>query len=189
MMTEFTFSISISLTVLFSTANITTESSRETSAWWLKQTFRKVKAVHLSSSFPSGDSMSPVKQAFQISSTNSGAGIRYRHRSQKHIRKPTHTPLHLKYEHWCLKPPASSWSSWAAQLTAASLQWDSWFPPAWRRHGLKEMWCGPVDHTEDTTSEEYYENTNESFKRIKAALSEIWKWIKITNFFKDSSLS
>ena len=38
-------------------------------------TLRKVKAVHLSSSVPSGDSMSPTRQAFQISRTNSGVGI------------------------------------------------------------------------------------------------------------------
>lgn len=36
---------------------------------------RNVKAVHLSSSVPSGDSMRPVKQAFQISRTNRGVGI------------------------------------------------------------------------------------------------------------------
>lgn len=39
-------------------------------------TLRNVKAVHLSSSVPSGDSMRPVKQAFQISRTKRGAGIR-----------------------------------------------------------------------------------------------------------------
>ena len=38
-------------------------------------TFRKVKAVHLSSPVPSGDSMRPTKQAFQISRTKSGVGI------------------------------------------------------------------------------------------------------------------
>lgn len=38
----------------------------------LGPTFRKVKAVHLSSSVPSGHSMRPTKQAFQISSTKSG---------------------------------------------------------------------------------------------------------------------
>lgn len=38
-------------------------------------TLRNVKAVHFSSSVPSGDSMRPVKQAFQISRTNRGVGI------------------------------------------------------------------------------------------------------------------
>lgn len=38
-------------------------------------TLRKVKAVHFSSSVPSGDSISPTKQAFQISRTKSGVGI------------------------------------------------------------------------------------------------------------------
>lgn len=38
-------------------------------------TLRKVKAVHFSSPVPSGDSMSPTKQAFQISRTKSGVGI------------------------------------------------------------------------------------------------------------------
>lgn len=42
----------------------------------LSPTFRKVKAVHLSSSVPSGHSMRPTKQAFQISSTKSGEGMR-----------------------------------------------------------------------------------------------------------------
>lgn len=41
----------------------------------VKFTLRKVKAVHLSSSVPSGDSMRPVKQAFQISRTNRAVGI------------------------------------------------------------------------------------------------------------------
>lgn len=42
----------------------------------LDPTFRKVKAVHFSSSVPSGDSIRPTKQAFQISSTKSGEGMR-----------------------------------------------------------------------------------------------------------------
>lgn len=44
----------------------------------LGSTFRKVNAVHFSSSVPSGDSMSPTKQAFQISSMKSGEGMRCR---------------------------------------------------------------------------------------------------------------
>ena len=40
-------------------------------------TLRKVKAVHFSSSVPSGDSMSPTKQAFQISRMKSWDGICY----------------------------------------------------------------------------------------------------------------
>lgn len=39
-------------------------------------TLRNVKAVHFNSSVPSGDSIRPVKHAFQISRTNSGVGIR-----------------------------------------------------------------------------------------------------------------
>lgn len=38
-------------------------------------TLRNVKAVHFSSSVPSGDSIRPVKQAFQISRTNRALGI------------------------------------------------------------------------------------------------------------------
>lgn len=48
----------------------------------LGPTFRKVKAVHFSSSVPSGDSIRPTKQAFQISSTKSGEGMRCRAQRQ-----------------------------------------------------------------------------------------------------------
>lgn len=44
----------------------------------LGPTFRKVKAVHFSSSVPSGDSMRPTKHAFQISNMKSGEGMRCR---------------------------------------------------------------------------------------------------------------
>lgn len=44
-------------------------------------TLRNVNAVHFSSSVPSGDSMSPVKHAFQISRTNSDAGMRWNGKS------------------------------------------------------------------------------------------------------------
>lgn len=49
--------------------------SRAKASFVMDLTLRNVKAVHLSSSVPSGDSMRPVKQAFQISRTNRGVGI------------------------------------------------------------------------------------------------------------------
>lgn len=56
-------------------------------------TLRKVKAVHLSSSVPSGDSMRPTRQAFQISRTKSGVGICCRKTQGKALEGP---PLHLR---------------------------------------------------------------------------------------------
>lgn len=49
-------------------------------------TLRKVKAVHFSSSVPSGDSMRPVKQAFQISRTKRAVGIFCRGQTVEHLK-------------------------------------------------------------------------------------------------------